>query len=113
MYSSMKKKITPIFTVILRPKIVSSGSDSILTTEKMFELNSHIVLFKGDPVKPRNTIWECSKCDEKFKWQSLLNVHIDKVHEGNQKYKCSQCDYKSAIKACWQKHVEGKKQFKI
>ena len=88
-------------------------SDSILTTEKMFELNSHIVLFKGDPVKPRNTIWECSKCDEKFKWQSLLNVHIDKVHEGNQKYKCSQCDYKSAIKACWQKHVEGKKQFKI
>jgi len=62
---------------------------------------------KGDPVKPRNTIWECSKCDEKFKWQSLLNVHIDKVHEGNQKYKCSQCDYKSAIKACWQKHVEG------
>ena len=102
-----EKKVRTLFTIIFIRKMIFLGTDSILTREKMVELNSHIVLFKGDPVKPKNTIWECSKCDEKFKWQSLLNVHIDKVHEGNQKYKCSQCDYKSAIKACWQKHVEG------
>ena len=50
--------------------------------------------------------YKCSTCDKTFKFSSVLELHIDEVHEKKKSYLCPKCDYSCTTKGRLKSHYE-------
>ena len=50
--------------------------------------------------------YKCSTCDKIFKFSSVLELHIDEVHEKKKSYLCPKCDYSCTTKGRLKSHYE-------
>ena len=50
--------------------------------------------------------YKCSTCDKIFKFSSVLELHIDEVHEKKKSYLCPKCDYSCTTRGRLKSHYE-------